>query len=133
MARISGRNGALYAGISSGGTAEPIAFLNSWSLNASTSKDDVTAFGDSNKVYVGGLPDATGQYGGWYDTATPQLYTAALDGVARKVYLYPDRTDTGEYFFGTAFFDFSVDVRVEGGVAISGSFSAATLFPKVAT
>lgn len=132
MARIAGRNGALYAGISSGGTAEPIAFLNQWSLNASTDKSDVTAFGDANKTYVGGLPDAQGQYAGWYDTASAQLYTAAVDGVSRKVYLYPDRTNTSQYFFGTAIFDFSVEVKVDGGVGISGSFSAASLFAKVA-
>lgn len=132
MARIAGRNGSLYAGITSGGTAEPIAFLDKWSISFKTSRTKVTAMGDTNEVYVAGLPDAAGDYSGWFDTATPQLYTAAVDGVARKMYLYADRSGSpGIYWFGTAFFDMDVDGGVEGGVAIKGSWNAATTFAKV--
>ena len=131
MARIAGRNGALYAGISSGGTAEPIAFLNRWSLSGTSDRIDVTSFGEDTKTYVQGLPDAQGQWAGYYDSASDQLYTAAIDGRARKTYLYPDRTDTTNYFFGTAFFDFSIDVSVDGAATINGSFAAATPFQKV--
>ena len=60
MARLHGRSGRLYAGIASAGTAEPITFLNSWSFDASTDDVDVTAFGDTNKTYVSGLPDFKG-------------------------------------------------------------------------
>lgn len=131
MARIAGRNGRLYAGISSGGTAEPIAFLNRWSLQFSTDKLDVTAMGDTNKVYVSGLSDASGSFAGFYDTSTSQLYTAATDGVSRKVYLYPDINSSGQYWFGTALFDFSIDGDVGGPVAVSGSLAAASTFAKV--
>ena len=82
MGRIAGRNGRVYMGLASGGTAEPIAFLKTWSINFSVDKFDVTAFGDGNKVYVGGLPDASGEFDGFYDDATVQTYTAAVDGVA---------------------------------------------------
>lgn len=131
MARIHGRNGALYAAVASGGIAEPVSYLDSWSLDGKTDRVDVTAFGDSNKTYVSGLPDAQGNFSGFYDTASDQLYTAAVDGVARKVYLYPTRADTGTYWFGTAFFDFSVSDAVGDAVKISGSFSAASDFIKV--
>jgi hypothetical protein len=131
MARIAGRNGRLYAGIGSAGTAEPIAFLNKWSLNFATDKLEVTAFGDPTKVYVAGLPDCQGDYAGFYDTATAQLYTAATDGVARKFYLYPDNTNNAQYWFGTSIFDFSVDGDVGGPVNISGGFAAASAVAKV--
>lgn len=131
MAAIHGRNGALYAAIASGGTAQPIALLNSWSFNRNTDRTEVTAFGDTNKQYLTGLPDAQGDYAGFYDDASAQLYTAASDGVARKMYLYPDRTNTGVYWFGTAFFDMSVSTRVDGAVEISGSWAAATPIAKV--
>ena len=85
MARLHGSRGALYASITSGGTAEPIAFLNAWEISFETDKVDVTAFGDSNHIYVSGLPDASGTFGGFYDDATPQLYTAAQDGVGNQV------------------------------------------------
>lgn len=131
MARIAGRNGALYMNLTSGGTAEPVAFLNQWTLDQATDRTDVTAFGDTTKTYVSGLPDAQGNYSGWYDNATAQFYTAALDGVARKFYLYPDRTNASQYFWGTAFVDMSIDISVDGAASISGTYAAATPFAKV--
>ena len=134
MASIAGRNGRLYAGISSAGTAEPIAFLSKWGLSSASEKYDVTSFGDTTKQYVAGLPDAQGTYWGFYDTATAQLYTAATDGVARKFYLYSDvnANPSSNYWFGTAIFDFTVDLDVRGPGTISGSFAAATAVSKVA-
>jgi hypothetical protein len=102
MARIAGRNGVIYANLTSSGSAEPIAYLNTYTLNFAVDTIDVTAFGDTNKVKVAGLPDASGSYAGFYDTATVQLYTAASDGMARKMYLYPDRTNASQYWSGTA-------------------------------
>jgi len=131
MARIHGRSGRLYAGITSSGTAEPIAFLNSWSVSFSTSDVDVTSFGDTNMVYVSGLPDVSGSFSGFYDDATAQLYTAATDGVARKFYLYPSTGTTGQYWFGTATFDFAVNTGVGEAVTISGDFKAASTVSKV--
>lgn len=131
MARIHGRKGQLYANLTSGGTAEPIVYLKSWSLNFSTDNVDVTSFGDTNKVYVAGLPDVSGSYAGHWDNATVQMYTAAQDGVARKFYLYPDNSATGTYWFGTALFDFNVEGAVDGSVNVSGDFSAASAVAKV--
>ena len=131
MARIAGRNGRLYMNLTSGGTAEPVTFLNTWSLNFSTEKIDVTSFGDTSMVYVSGLPDAQGTYAGFYDDATVQMYTAATDGVARKFYLYPSTSNNAQYWFGTGIFDTSIDASVDGPVAISGSFAAASVTAKV--
>jgi hypothetical protein len=130
MARIAGRDAVLYAGITSAGVAEPIAYLSQWAVSFTTNKIDITAFGDVTKTYVAGLPDFTGTYNGFYDTATAQLYTAASDGVARKFYLYPTRNTTTQYWFGTAMFDMSIDATVDGPVSISGGFSAASAVAK---
>jgi hypothetical protein len=116
--------------LTSGGTAEPVTFLNNWSLNFATQKIDVTAFGDTSMIYVSGLPDAQGTYSGFYDDATVQMYTAATDGVARKFYLYP-AIGTAQYWFGTGIFDTNIDASVDGPVAISGSFAAASITAKV--
>jgi hypothetical protein len=66
-----------------------------------------------------------------YDDATAQFYTAATDGVARKFYLYPSTSATGQYWFGTAIFDFSVSFPTSGPAAMSGSFAAASITSKV--
>lgn len=131
MARIAGRNGRVYIGIASGGTAEPLPFQASWSLSAAVDKIDVTAMGDSNKVYVSGLADASGDFAGFYDDATAQTYTAATDGVARKFYLYPSTLNTGQYWFGTVLPDFTVNSTVDGAVQVSCSWNAASTIAKV--
>jgi hypothetical protein len=131
MARIHGRNGRVYMNITSGGTAEPVAFLSSWSLNFSTDKQDVTAFGDANHVYVAGLPDAQGEFGGWYDDATAQVFTAAGDGVPRKFYLYPSLLTAGQYFWGTILPDFQISSAVDGAVEMQSAWNAASTVAKV--
>jgi hypothetical protein len=127
MARRHGRNGRLYMGIAnSGATPSPVAFLSKWQLQAATDQVEATAFGDSNKTYLTGLPDAQGSFSGFWDDATAQSYTAALDGNARMFYLYPDAVNAaGVYWSGTAFFDFTVDVDVAGAVTVSGNWRAA--------
>jgi hypothetical protein len=111
--------------------AEPVPFLASWSISFETEKEEVTAFGDQNKVYVAGLPDASGEFSGFYDDATAQTYTAAVDGLARKFYLYPDATNNTKYFWGAILPDFSVNAAVGGAVEISASWNAASAITKV--
>lgn len=131
MSKIAGRRGRVYVGLASdSAVAEPVANLSQWSLNGSSEQLDATSFGDTTKTYVLGLPDAQGSFSGFYDNASDQLYTASQDGLARKTYLYPDTNSTGTYWFGTAFWDFSIDVPVSGVVSISGSFVAATPMTK---
>lgn len=132
MARRHGRNTRVFMNLTSGGTAEPVAFVRSYSMSAATDKQDVTAFGDANKIYVAGLPDSSGSFEFWYDDATVQTYTAAVDGVARKFYLYPDFVTTpGQYFWGTILPDFSVSAAVDGAVEGSCSWNAASTIAKV--
>jgi hypothetical protein len=121
LARRHGRNGQIYIALTSNGTATPLNFQAKWSINFST-----------DKVYVAGLPDASGDFSGFYDDATVQSYTAATDGVARPFYLYPDRVNTpGQYFFGTIFPDFKLDGDVGGALKVSASWVAASTIAKV--
>ena len=132
MARIHGRNGTVYLEITTPGSAEPLPGQATWSISFATDKQDVTAMGDTNKVYVAGLPDASGEFGGWYDDASAQTYTAASDGLARKFYLYPNFTGTpGQYFFGTILPDFSVESGVDNAVAVRSSWNANSPIIKV--
>jgi hypothetical protein len=131
VARIAGRNARLYVAVTSGGSAEPIPFLKSFSIKSATDRYEVTSFGDSGKAYVAGLPDAQGDWAGMFDNATAQLYTSSQDGVARKAYMYPDITAAGTYWYTTAFFDFNCDVAVDGPVTISGTWAAASALTKV--
>jgi hypothetical protein len=116
---------------SSAATAEPLQFFAKWSINFATDKAEVTALGDNNKVYVAGLPDASGDFSGFYDDATVQTYTAAVDGQARKFYLYPNLNTVTQYWFGTVLPDFKVDGDVGGSVNVAASWNAASSVAKV--
>ncbi|ANN16254.1 hypothetical protein SD37_11760 [Amycolatopsis orientalis] len=132
MARIAGRRGRIYMGIASDtAAAEPLPFFASWSINFETEKIDVTAMGDPNKTYLAGLPDASGEFSGFYDDATNQTYTAAVDGLPRKFYLYPNTTNAGQYWFGTILPDFQVNAEVSGAVEVSASWAANSTIAKV--
>ncbi len=127
MPRRHGRNGQVYVGLTSAAQATPLPFQAAWSINQVTDKDDVTAFGDGNKVYVAGLPDASGDFGGFLDDATSQTYIAAVDGLARKFYLYPDATNSPNvYWFGTILPDLSSDGAIGGAVNFKSSWNAAS-------
>lgn len=132
MARITGRRGRMYVQLLSTDTqAQPVAFLNKWSISSSTDTFEVTAFDDDNKTYLAGLPDAQGTLTGWYDDATVQTYAASRDGSARKMYLYPSTSNNGQYWFGTSIFDFNAEGGVDGAVSISGSWRASGNIQKV--
>lgn len=132
MARLHGRRGRIYLGIADdAATAEPLPFIANWTLNFTVEKIDVTAMEDSNRIYVAGIPDASGEFGGFFDDSTAQTYTAATDGLARKFYLYPNRSDNTKYFFGTILPDMSISSSTTGATAITASWNAASTITRV--
>lgn len=129
MARDHGRNGRIYFGVAnSAAAASPLPFQASWSINQATDKQEVTAFGDPNKVYVAGLPDSSGDFGGFADDASSQTFIAALDGQPRNFYLYPNVTlfPNNWYWFGTIIADASSDGAVGGPVNFKSTWAAAS-------
>lgn len=111
--------------------ASPVAFLSDWSINFTVNKVDVTAMLDSNLLYVAGLPDASGDFSGFYDTATAQTYAAATDGLSRNFYLYPSilgsqGTAPGQYFFGTILPDYAISGGVTSAVSLKSTWNAAS-------
>lgn len=132
MARLHGRRGTLYVSLDGTAAPTPVAYLNQWSVEATTDKSDVTSFGDTNKVYVAGLPDAKGSVSGFYDggatgTGSDALYNGASDGIARNFYLYIDSSASpvNDYFYGQALWDFSIAGSSDGPVTISANWQAA--------
>lgn len=132
MGRIHGRNGLVYLGITpSPAAALPLAYISDWTVNFTVAKVDVTALGDTNLVWVAGLPDASGDFTGFYDTGTAQTYQAAVDGQPRNFYLYPSLlgvqgSNPGQYFFGTVLPDYSVSGGVAAAVTMKSTWNAAS-------
>jgi hypothetical protein len=127
MTRRHGRNAQVYVGVTSAAAASPMPFQAAWSINMVTAKQDVTSFGDGNLVYVAGLPDASGDFSGFMDSASSQTYIAATDGLPRNFYLYEDAVnDPNVYWFGTILPDFSADGAIAGAVAFKSTWNAAS-------
>lgn len=127
MARRHGRNGQVYVSVTSGAAASPCAFQATWTISMTTDKQEVTALGDGNKVYVAGLPDSSGDFSGFWDDQTSQTYIAATDGAPRNFYLYPDTTnDINTYWFGTILPDFAATGGVAASVTAAATWVAAS-------
>lgn len=131
MSRLHGRNGIVYMGINSGDAASPMAFIADWSMNFTVAKVDVTAMGDPNLIWVSGLPDASGDFTGFFDTATSQTYAASKDGLPRNFYLYPSLIGTqganpGHYFFGQILPDYAITGGVAAAVTLKSTWNAAS-------
>ena len=128
-----GRFGVLYLGATNGGTAVNQANLKSWSLDGSTDFVDVTCMGDSNKSYVAGIPDTTGSFEGVWDSATATIfYTAARDGLSRKMYLYPGGS-SANYWYGDVLFDASFAGGVDDAVMVSANWRSAGALTPIGT
>lgn len=115
-----------------------MAFISDWSINFVVNKVDVTAMGDPNLIWVAGLPDASGDFSGFYDTATAQTYVAATDGLPRNFYLYPSTLGVqgaapGQYFFGQILPDYSVAGGVTAAVSLKSTWNAATRISRYPT
>jgi len=109
-----------------GSTAVVVAALNSWTLDLKRDRADATCFGDTNKVYVQGLPDIKGDIGGIWDEAVSQaLFDVALGDVAAFLKLTPSTLSATDFFSGLAYIDASIEVKHDGAITIKGSFAGA--------
>lgn len=126
MAKYAGRKGLVYMGTSAGGAASSVIGLMSWNLDRATDKIEVTAFGDSNKTYVQGLPDLKGSFEGFWDDTETKVFTAAASSGAVNMYLYPSSDALTKYAYGTAWVDASIEVGVNDAVKVSCDFVAAS-------
>lgn len=114
----------MYASVSGTTTAVPVASLTDWALNLTTARTEVTAFGDTNKTYVQGLPDVAGTFSGFWDDTDTTLATAAQSPDGCKIYLYTSTDASSRYAFGPSWVDVSFTGSVGDAVKMTGSFAA---------
>lgn len=124
MAVYAGRKGVIYMSTTGSGAASNVIKMNAWTLNRTTDKIEVTAFGDANKTYVQGLPDVQGTFGGFWDDSESKPFTGASSTDGVKLYLYPSSDAPTKCWYGPAWLDVSQDTSVSGAVTISGNFAA---------
>jgi hypothetical protein len=120
-----GRGGVLYLGATNGGTATNFPALKSWDIDGETDFVDVTCMGDSNHSYVAGIPDTGGSFEAvWDSAATTIFYTAARDGLSRKMYLYPGGS-SANYWYGDILLDSNHQGGIDDATMVSANWRAA--------
>ena len=124
MAVYAGRKGIVYLSTTAAGAASSVLSLTAWTLDQTTDKIEVTAFGDANKAYVQGLKDVSGTFEGFFNDAETKVFAAADSADGAKLYLYISTDAPSIYFYGPAWLDASISTGVAEAVAISGNFAA---------
>lgn len=127
--RLSGLNGAIVIGGALPSPGVVVAAKTEWTFSRSRDFFDGSAFGDGNKHWFAGLPDAQGTYAGLLDLSGDKLFTAATLGT-QSLYLYAD-SNLGassvalyEVAHGSGFLDATVNCSLNDMVKITGAFRA---------
>ena len=126
--RLHGKNGRIQMDPLGGSALVTLGDLDGWSLDMSTDRVDVTAFGDTNKRRVAGLPDFTGDLSGFWNavaSSSPKFFAAVLAGVPVTLRLIPNTLDPTTYFQGLANVDGGVNVSAKGAITTKGKWDAA--------
>lgn len=136
MSILSGRNGrVLFEATPTGSPQDmpPVASLNAWTGSFKTDFEDVSVFGNTNKVYIPGLRDASGTLGGFWDSADRTLFNASLASTPGRLALVPNTTDTNPAlgsphdapaFVGLAYMDFDINCSL-AAPKVTGNWRAA--------
>lgn len=125
MAILSGRNGRVAWSDTGGSPATDIISLNTFHISMKTDFEEVSAFGDANKVYIPGLVDLSGTLGGFWNTASSLVLVAATKATSPGfLELEPNTTENGFIFSGQAYIDLDVDCSLSAP-KVSGNFRAA--------
>jgi hypothetical protein len=123
MAILTGRYGTIKwdpAGI----TPVALISLNTWKLSLKTDYEDVTCFGDSNKVYVPGMRDISGSLGGFWNSSNVALFTATGTATPGLLELAPNSTESTFKFSGGAYLDADIDCSAKGAPKVTSTFKA---------
>ena len=123
MAHYHGRRGLVYMA-AAGAPAASVAHLNHWTLDQPVDFAEITAFGDRNKQYVGGIPDCKGTFEGSWDDTDDTLYDLMNGTGGVVMYLYPSSLVLTKYWYGNAWTDFSIDVSAADAVKVSANWAA---------
>jgi hypothetical protein len=108
----------------------PVALiaLHGWKLSLKTDFDEVTCFGDANKVWVPGLPDISGTLAGFWDSTNVVIFAATRASTPGMLELAPNSTEPTFKFSGLAYLDADIDCTVKGAPKVTSSFKAAGSF-----
>lgn len=124
MSIKTGRYGKVSWDPAGGAALVEIVSINTWTGSFKNEYEDVTCFGDSNKVYIPGLMNIEGTFGGFWNSAELALFRAAMSPTPGTLQLMPNTTEPAFYWQGPAYMGADIDCSLEAP-KVTGEFKAA--------
>ena len=120
----TGRYGKVSFDPAGGNALAQIVSINNWAGDFKTDYEDVSCFGDTNRVYIPGLMDIGGKFGGFWNSAELTLFKAAMSPTPGTLQLMPNTTEPTFFWQGLAYMDASIDCSLQAP-KVTGTFKAA--------
>jgi hypothetical protein len=108
-----------------GVTPVEVISLNTWKLSTKPDYEDVTCFGDENKVYVPGMIDTSGSLGGFWNSAETTIWEAVRATTPGMLELAPNSNEALFKWSGLAYLDADIDASAKGAPKMTSTFKAA--------
>lgn len=120
----TGRYGQVNYDPAGGNALAQIISINAWKASFKTDFEDVSCFGDTNKVYIPGLMDISGSFEGFWNSAELTLFKAAMQPTPGMLQLMPNSTEPAFFWKGLGYMDAEIDCSMTAP-KITGEFKAA--------
>lgn len=130
MSTKNTRNARLLLCSTLGGTYVAVNKTHGLKINLTTDFSEDTSHGDSFKSYLPGLQDFKATVMKWYDTAYTTLEAMSLNKISEYFMLYPDFSDTLNYYRGQCYFgldDFTLDIGATAGMQFTSVIANADI------
>jgi len=124
MSIKTGRYGKVSWDPAGGSALVQIVSINSWKGSFQTEFEDVSCFGDTNKVYIPGLMDISGTFAGFWNSAELALFKAAMSPTPGTLQLAPNQTEAAFVWQGPAYMGADIDCSMNAP-KVTGTFKAA--------
>jgi hypothetical protein len=105
-------------------TPVEVISLNTWKASFKQDYEDVSCFGDDNKVYVPGMPDVSGSLGGFWNSEETALFAATKAQVPGMLDLTPNKNEPLFKWSGLAYLDADIDCSAKGAPKVTSTFKA---------
>ena len=124
MAIKTGRYGKVSWDPLGGSALVQIVSINAWKGSFKNDYEDVSCFGDTNKVYIPSLMNIEGTFEGFWNSAELALFKAAMSPTPGTLQLMPNTTESAFFWQGPAYMGADIDCSLEAP-KVTGEFKAA--------
>jgi hypothetical protein len=124
MAIKTGRYGKVSWDPAGGSALVQIISINAWTGSFKPEYEDVTCFGDTNKVFIPGLMSIEGTFSGFWNSAELALFKAAMSPTPGMLQLMPNTTEPSFFWQGPAYMGADIDCSLSAPT-VSGDYKAA--------